>query len=192
MENKIDYSKYTYYALVALLSIVTVTFLPMLGSTAGVDVKFPTTGMEWAVWAITKGMVSGINIMLFHCFHQQGKVKAKDNPRYREAWEKDFGNPHKTYMARSPRQWNAQQYGKKGVTVIVTSLLSGFVLTQAVLTYDWVALISYIITLTIGIVFGIMQMFANYNYWVEEYPTWVNQTIEKDLNNGNDGKDGQV
>ena len=184
MDKKIDYSKYTYYALVALLSIVTVTFLPMLGSTAGVEVQFPKTGIEWAVWGITKGMVVVINIVLFRCFHQQGKVKAKDNPLYKEAWEKDFHNPHKSYVARSPKAWNAQQYGKKGVTVLVTSLLSGFVLTQAVLTYDWVALISYVITLTMGIVFGIMQMYANYNYWVEEYPIWVNQTINKEKENG--------
>lgn len=183
MDKKIDYSKYTYYALVAILSIVTVTFLPMLGSSVGVGVQFPTTEVEWAVWCITKGMVAVINMMLFHCFHQQGKVKAKDNPIFKEAWEKDFHNPHKGYTARSPRQWNAQQYGKKGVTVMITSLLSGFVLTQAVLTYDWVALISYVITLTIGIVFGVMQMYANYNYWVEEYPIYVNQQI-KEQNDG--------
>ena len=66
---------------------------------------------------------------------------------------------------------------------MITSLLSGFVLTQAVLTYDWVALISYVITLTIGIVFGVMQMYANYNYWVEEYPIYVNQQI-KEQNDG--------
>ena len=184
MDKKIDYSKYTYYALVAMLSIVTVTFLPMLGSTVGVEMQFPATGLEWAVWCITRGMVAVINIMLFHCFHQQGKVRAKDNPLYKEAWEKDFNNPHKSYVARSPRQWNAQEYGRKGVTVFVTSLLSGFVLTQAVLTYDWVALISYIIALTIGIVFEIMQMFANYNYWVGEYPIWVNQEIMKEKNHG--------
>ena len=184
MDKKIDYSKYTYYALVAMLSIVTITFLPMLGSTVGIEMQFPSTGLELAVWCITKGMVAVINIMLFHCFHQQGKVRAKDNPLYREAWEKDFNNPHKSYVARSPRQWNAQQYGRKGVTVIITSLLSGFVLTQAVLTYDWVALISYVIALTIGIVFGIMQMFANYNYWIEEYPIWVNQEIMKEKNHG--------
>lgn len=179
MDKKIDYSRYTYPTLVVLLSIITLTFFPMLGSNVGVEMQFPTNGIEWAVWCITKGMVAAINIMIFHCFHQQGKIKAKDNPVFKEAWERDFNNPHKEFIARSPKKWNGQQYGRKGATVLITSLLSGFVLTEAVLTYDWVALISYVITITVGVTFGIMQMFANYNYWVEEYPIWVKQSIMK-------------
>lgn len=179
MESKVDYTRYTYYALVAVLSLVSLLFLPMLGSDVGVEVSYPSTALEWATWGITKGIVAVVNMMLFHCFHQQGKVKARDNTRFLEAWEKDFNNPHKGYVARSPHRWNGQQYGKKGVTIVVSSVLSAFVLTNAVLTYDWVALISYAITLTIGMVFGVMQMQAAYAYWTEEYPIWVNQQLDK-------------
>lgn len=184
MDKKIDYSKYTYYALVGLLSMVVLTFFPMIGSDAEIGMNFPETTMGWTVWAVTKGMVAFVNMMLFHCFHQQGKVKAKDNPLFKEAWEKDFHNPHKSYVAISPKQWDAQQYGKKGAMVLITSLLSSFVLTQAVLTYDWMALISYAITITMGVVFGVFQMYANYNWWTTVYPVWVEQSINKEKEHG--------
>ena len=40
---------------------------------------------------------------------------------------------------------------------------------QAILSYDWVSMLSMLFTIVMGIIFGIMQMKKAETYWTTEY-----------------------
>lgn len=164
------WKQYQYYALIGIISCIALFFLPMVGSEAGLDWKLPNTAVGWIVFVISKLLVATLNILIFHCFTLQGKVNISSDPRYVEANEilqtvksQDAINP------RSPSEWSKEVYGKKGITIFATSLVSAVGLTQAVLTFDWISMLTYLVTVVMGIVFGILQMNQTEIYWTEEY-----------------------
>ena len=183
------WKQYQYYVLIGVISLIAVFFLPFVGSEAGLAWILPTTTAGWIVYVITKLIIAGINILLFHCFIQQGKTNILENKRYIEAnkiLEAQIGG--KEYQPRSPKQWSRSTYGKKGVTIFLTSILSAIGLTQAVLTFDWISMLTYLFTIIMGIVFGIIQMSATENYWTNEYWLYAqkvkeNKNAEKDREN---------
>ena len=71
------------------------------------------------------------------------------------------------------------QYGKKGTTIFISSALSVIALGQAILSYDWISMLSYVFTLAMGLIFGIMQMKKAEAYWTGEYYEYA---LEKQKN----------
>ena len=129
----------------------------MIGTEAGLAWKLPNTLVGWVVYAISKLIVAAINMLLFYCFMEQAKVNVEDHPRYIEANEillKTTGD--KSLLPRSPKEWNSKEYGTKGITVFVTSMLSAIGLTQAVLMFDWVSMLTYLFTIIMGVIFGVI------------------------------------
>lgn len=164
------WKQYQYYALIAIISLFALCFLPMLGSAAGLAWALPTTTVGWIVYIVSKLLVALLNILIFYCFNQQGRVNVSKTPHYIEANEILLRvNYNKEADPRSPAQWNAQVYSKKGVTIFLTTMASAVALTQAVLTFDWVSMLTYLFTIVLGIIFGIIQMNAAETYWEEEY-----------------------
>ena len=88
----------------------------------------------------------------------QAKINIKNNERYEEAQEILRSNNSKHHMPRSPAVWNRQQYGHKGVTIFISTALSTVALTQAILTFDWMSMLTYLFTIIMGLISGIMQM----------------------------------
>lgn len=158
-----------YYILIFVLSLLTLLVAPLFGSVVGLTFMFPTTPAAWAVYITTKLFVAIVNVLLFHCFVRQGKVNIRNNPQFLAAQEM-LGKLHLTYLSpRSPATFLRQIYFKKGTAVFMTSLLTAFVLTNAILTYDITSLVSYSITIVMGIIFGILKMKDVETYWTEEY-----------------------
>ena len=161
---------YQYYIIIGILSIIALFFLPMIGSEAGLVLNLPTTAIGWIVYVITKLLVAVLNILIFHCFVKQGKVNILGHPDFIEANTilAETQNVQE-FVPRSPKQWNLATYGKKGLTIFVTTLISVIGLTQAVLTFDWVSKLTSLFTVIMGIIFGILQMNETERYWTEEY-----------------------
>lgn len=174
--------QYTYYIIIFTLSLISLTFLPMLGSTIGVVAAFPTEPIGWAVWAITRAIISTINVVIFISFMKQAEINVAENTRYKEAKEMLRRHKPHEYIPQSPAKWKLKQYGAKGTTVFLTSIASTVVLTQAVLTYDWVSALVYLFTIVGGIICGIMQMKKAELYWTEEFYDYAVWQGEK--NNG--------
>lgn len=172
------FKQYQYYILVGIVSLFSVAFLPFLGSEVNLGWTLPTTPSGWVVWAVTKITVAIINILIFYCFSQQGKENSKDNPKYQEAVAILMKAEDKQCMPRSPQQWTAKQYGLKGVTIVITSMLSAIGLTQAILVFDYITLLTYLFTIGMGIVFGVIQMNSAEEYWTEEYWRYANKVKE--------------
>lgn len=74
-----------------------------------------------------------------------------------------------TITPYSPQQFLGREYGRKGAMIFITSCLSAFALTQAVLTFDVATFISYVITIIFGLIFGILEMKKCEEYWSITY-----------------------
>lgn len=158
-----------YYIIIAVISLISVVFLPMVGTTLGLGWKLPDTTAGWVVWGVSRAIVATINVLLFHSFMEQAKLNVKDNEHYKEARDILVKVKKKERKPKSPAQWNAAQYGKKGTSIFLSSAMSVVAIGQAVLSYEWATALAYLFTLGMGIIFGIMQMKKAETYWTTEY-----------------------
>lgn len=160
---------YMNYVIIGVVSLISLVFLPMLGSSVGLDWDIPNTAVGWIVWVTVKLIVAVLNVVIFYCFMQQAKVNVKDDENYKKAVAILMEQKDKDVIPRSPKKWTASQYGKKGTTIFVTTALSTVALTQAMLTFDYVAMLTFLFTIIMGLIFGILQMKTAEEYWTTEY-----------------------
>lgn len=168
-DAKLRIKQNLYYIIIGIISFLSVAFLPMVGSTMGLDWKLPDTTAGWVVWAVSRLIIATINVLIFHSFMEQAKLNVKDDAHYIEAREILYKNKKKEHEPQSPQKWQALQYGKKGTTIFISSAMSVVALGQAILTFDWVAMLAYIFTIALGLIFGIMQMKKAEAYWTGEF-----------------------
>lgn len=160
--------KYLNYWVIGIVSLLALFFLPFLGSAAGLALVLPTTAAGWIVYVSTKIIIATINVLLFHCFFQQSKVNIKDNPRYVEALRILDKYKIKKQTFRSPEKFTRSSYLNKGTTIFITTILGAFSLTQALLIFDLVMFLTYLFTLILGVIFGVLNMKSSEIYWTEE------------------------
>ena len=162
-----------YYCLIFLLSLLVMTVAPMFTPSAntdlGISAIFPHSVIGWAIYVCTKLFVGVVNLLLFHCFVKQAKINIKDNEKYIAACKiYDMYHP-KEYNPRGPKQYFGQLYRKKGIMIFLTSMLSAVVLTNAILSFDVTAFVTYSITILMGVIFGILKMKEVEAYWTGEF-----------------------
>lgn len=170
---KVKLNLYLYYVIVFILSLLIMTVAPMFSPSVntdlGIEAIFPHTPVGWAIYVCTKLFVGVVNMIIFHCFVKQANVNIKDNANYIEAckiyeiYHPEEDNP------RSPKEYFRQLYGRKGVTLFLTSILSSMVLTNAILAFDTTAFVSYTLTVFVGIICGILVMKGVEHYWTVEF-----------------------
>lgn len=183
MEEK-DWREYLNYILIALISIVSLTFLPMIGTTMGVEFHFPTTKWEWALFITVRACASIVNVLIFHSFICQSKVNVKNETKYKEAREILITTKKKARKPRSLAHFNAEEYGKKGTSLLVGTFFGTLVLTEAIINFSLVNFLTYVFTTTMAIVFGVLEMKKYEEYYVTEY--WEYAQMIKEENDGTD------
>lgn len=160
---------YTNYIMIAIVSGIALIFLPMISSTLGVGFNWPQTALEWVLYIVKQLLSAIVNILIFHNFVLQARVNVKDDPRYIEAQNILMNYKPKDYIPLSLSQFNKREYGIKGVSIFIGSILATFAISQAVLSYDYALLIAYFITVSFGIVMGILEMHKYERYYVSMY-----------------------
>lgn len=176
--NNIEPNKY--YILIFIVSIIAVVFLPFLGSSPELGWNLPVTAVGWVVYVLTKFLAGVINICIFYAFMQQAKVNVKDNPFYIEANE--ILRKYSLISSNSPRSpevWTRIQYKHKGVSLIITTALGAVGITQAILVFDWITMLSYLFTIIMGLAFGWVQMGSAEEYWTGEYWQYAKEIERK-------------
>ena len=170
-QSRNQFNLFKYYFIIGIISLIAVFFLPMLGTDPTLGLNLPTTFFGWVIYVFTKLCVAAINMMLFHCFMSQGKLNIKDHPKYIEACNilSKYGMGEKLKEPVGPDVWLPEQYRTKGIWVAITSILSAIILTQAVLVFDWVSMLTYIFTIVMGVIFGLFQQDAAEQYWTDEF-----------------------
>lgn len=176
--------QYLYYFLIGIISFIALVFLPMLGTEVGLGWDVPDTTVGWVVWVAIRLAISVINILLLDCFRKQAKMNVRNNEKFIEANEILLKVGSKVKKPRSPGRYNAEIWGKKGTSIFFSSLLATVALTQALLMYDWISMLTYLFTITMGIVFGVIQMKNDEIYWTEEYYSYA-ITLKEDINDIN-------
>lgn len=164
---------YLWYIMVGFSSILALTFLPFLGTTVEMGWNWPATPAGWVVFIVTKLFVVGLNFIIFHSFIQQARINIRHDQNYKKAIQILRAIDPKTKKPMSLRQFNRKQYGVKGVMTAITSLMSAFSLGQAILTFDWVMFLSYLFTIAIGVLFGILQMKKYESFYTQDYLTYA-------------------
>ena len=172
--------QWLYYFIIGIVSMIALCFLPMIGSNVGLGWNLPDTEVGWIVWITVKVIVAVLNVLIFHCFMMQAKINVKNNPKYVEALEILRLTKRKEFVPRSPSSWNKQQYGQKGITLFITTAFSTVALTQAMLTFDWMSMLTYLFTIIMGLLFGVMQMETAEEYWTDEFWQYAQQ-VKHDL-----------
>lgn len=167
-------SQYSNYIIIAVASIISVFFFPFVGSELGLALTLPDTIAGWIVFVGTKLWVAAINILIFHCFVSQARLNVKENKRYLEAEEIML---HTSNAAKplSPQQFFVREYGVKGSSVFIVSVLSAFSLAQAVLTFDLLMMLSYLFTIIMGLIAGFIEMKKVEEYWTIDYPNYAKE-----------------
>lgn len=177
-------NQYTYYIIIIVVSLFALLFLPMLGSEVGVGIKYPDTIAGQVVYWTTKVIVAILNVLIFDSFVKQAKVNIRNHPNYIQANDILMRTRTKVVNPRSPKKMYAEVYSKKGTSIFASTFLGLIALTQAVLTFDYVSMLTYLFTITMGIIFGVLQMKKTEIYWIEEYLLYA-QKVEKEKSNDN-------
>lgn len=159
---------YLNYWIIGLVSLIALFFLPFAGSAAGLQLVLPNTPAGWIVYCGTKIIVAAINVLLFHCFFQQSKVNVRDDARYREALTILDKLRVKEQTWLSPEQFTRKSYRNKGTTIFFTTILGAFSLTQALLVFDLIMFLTYLFTILMGLIFGVLNMKSAELYWTND------------------------
>lgn len=159
------FEQYAYYLLIGIISFVSLAFLPMLTSSFDVGYELPKTAAAWGLWAGSRAAVSILNILIFHCFVKQGNVNTKNDPNRLEA-EKILSiiTEEEEYKPKSPKKFFSGEYLKKLPFILFSTALSLVAFGDAILRFDPITFCSYLFTVIMAIVFGVLEMFK-----VEEY-----------------------
>lgn len=167
-----------YYVIIGVLSLLVLIVFPFLRSDFEAGWNFPTTSAGWFLFWFEKITVTGINLTIFTAFKKQGKLNILENEMYKKAQEMMNKVKCKAYKPLSPLQYQAKSYGKKGTTLILTTVFSLVAITRMILKFDYLALISYGVTILLGIIFGIFAMKSDEVYWTNDYYFYALQQSE--------------
>ena len=172
---------YTYYILIAILSLLSVIVFPILNSTADISDTFPKDPTGWVMYCLIRVLVVVMNMLIFTNFLQQSKLNVKDEENYKRANQILGRCKPKDYHPRSPKQYLTKEYTVKGAFLVVSTVASLFVIGNAIINYDYMLLIATVFSVINSIVFGIMTMRKAEIYYVSEYLDYA-LLIEKKLN----------
>ena len=170
---------YQNYIIIAIISLIAVFFLPMLGSGIGISLSVPTTVVGWIVFILTKLCIVVINILTLDQFIKQAKVNIKDDARFKEA--DAYFNIHQIEGEEeilAPRAYIGNIYKHRMTKIGIGSILGVFGFTQAMLTFDWISMLTYLFTVVSGLLYGWMTMNDVEDYWTDKYY----KLMEKDRN----------
>ena len=158
-----------YYIIIFITSMIVMIFFPMFGSEIGLEWKAPSTPAGWVLYIVTKTLVAILNVIIFFSFMQQAKINVRDDEKYKEALSIVRMLREKVYIPRDPKKWERKAYTSKGITIFLSSVITLIGLSNALLKYDYIELISYIIVIVLGIIFGLLQMANAEDYWTNEF-----------------------
>lgn len=173
-------NRYLYYALIFVLSLICLFFLPMLGTELGMEFLLPNTAIGWIIFVFSNLCAATLNVLMFHFFIKQGKINIKDDPAYLAANKLLQENElTEIQLPLSPHAWHSKQYRNKGITLFVFTVLGTISFGQAILVFNLVKFLSQLITLMFGLVFGFMEMKSTEEYWTVEYPEYANYHVKQ-------------
>ena len=168
-----------YYFLIAIMSVGVLLVFPFLDSSTDIGWGFPTTSAGWFLYWCEKGSISATNLCIFTAFKRQALLNVRDNETYKKARLILNAVREKKSNPRSPIRYQSLSYSKKGTTIVISTICSMVAISNMVLRFSYNTLISYSVTVVMGIMFGIFAMKADEIYWTNEYYYYAIQEEKK-------------
>lgn len=165
--------QWVFYILIFALSLVVLIVFPMMGvGNEKPYFNFPTTVAGWIEFISVRVGVATINVFIYICFIQQGKLNVCNCENYIEANKILNKMKIKELKPMSPTRFTARQYGSKSLSIVLGSAIA-LVAFPPIIAYDWQMALMYLLTISVSIVFGVYQMKVTEAYWSEEYLRWA-------------------
>lgn len=162
-------NEYRNYFIIGILAVLAVFVLPMLGSSVGLAFILPDTVAGWIVYVSTKLCIVVINLLIYDQFMKRAKINVKDNPYFIEA-EKILADEEDGIDEALPAEhYIKRMYRSKMATTAIFTLLGVFGFTNAMLTFDWVSMLSYTFTIIFSLTFGWAAMGDAETIWIERH-----------------------
>ena len=161
--------EYRNYFIIGILAVLAVFVLPMLGSSVGLAFILPNTVAGWIVYVSTKLCIVVINLLIYDQFMKRAKINVKDDPKFVEA-ERILTDEEDGVDEALPAEYYIKRmYRSKMATTAIFTLLGVFGFTNAMLTFDWVSMLSYTFTIIFSLTFGWAAMGDAETIWIERH-----------------------
>lgn len=185
IELKESINKYAYYIMILLIALLAVFVPPLcLGAISGdFSLAFPTTPGAWVVWGIINGSSIIANISILVLFKLQAKKNCLEHPNFIKATEilDEVSQIKQVYIPRSPGQMDIEEYVKKVVFIILFTLGSFIAISNLIISFDILTLISTLISMITTLIVSWTSMLNNEEYWTKEYLMYANHIKNKTL-----------
>ena len=185
---KQNWRSYQNYIIIGVLSLISTCFLPMLGSKLGIGFNIPDTKAGWIVWILTKLCIVLVNILIFDQFVKQAKVNVRDNEQFKKAEEilNNVGDEDEEEILPA-KMYISKLYKKKSISLTITTILGIFGLSNAILTFDWVSMLTYLFTIVMALIFGWITMNEVEEIWTDKHYKYAlkiqKENLEKEIEN---------
>lgn len=162
-----------YFIIIGLVSMLTIFIPPLFMGCLSSDIglAFPKNLEGWILWIIMNGSTAAANISLLVLFKLQAKKNSRNDPKFIKANEllNRLSGEKEVFVPRSPARMNIGDYTKKIVAIIISTLLASVTITSLILSFDWMTLLSCLISIIITLCISWITMVNNEEYWCEEY-----------------------
>ena len=162
-------NQYRNYFIIGILAAIAVFFLPMLGTSVGLAFVVPNTVAGWIVYISTKLCIVVINLLIYDQFMKRAKINVRDDPKFIEA-ERILNEELDGIDDALPAAYYIRRmYRSKMTSTAIFTLLGVFGFTNAILTFDWVSMLSYTFTIIMALTFGWISMGEAELIWIEQH-----------------------
>ncbi|MBR2493788.1 MAG: hypothetical protein IKB64_10100 [Paludibacteraceae bacterium] len=172
-----------YFIIIGLISLLTVFIPPLFMGCLSSDIglAFPKTLEGWILWLVLNLSTAIANISLLVLFKLQAKKNARKHPNFIKANDilNKLAGVKEVFIPRSPNKMNAQDYSVKMIAVVVSTLTASITLTSLILSFDWMTLLSCLVSIIITLCISWVTMLNNEVYWTEEYLLYAEMVKEK-------------
>lgn len=162
-----------YYFIIGLISLLTIVLPPLFMGCLSSDIglAFPKNAAGWILWSILNIGTAVANICILVLFKLQAKKNARSNESFKRANEilNKLAGQKEVFIPRSPNKMNAQDYTRKVICIIISTLTASITLTSLILSFDWMTLLSCLVSIIITLCISWVTMLNNEIYWTEEY-----------------------
>lgn len=171
-----------YFVIIGLISLLSVFIPPLFMGCLSSDIglAFPKTAEGWVLWSIMNASTAIANISLLVLFKLQAKKNARKDPNFIKANEilNKLAGKKEVFIPRSPAKMDVGDYSRKIVAILVSTFTASITLTSLILSFDWMTLLSCLVSIIITVCISWITMINNEVYWTEEYLLYA-QLVEK-------------
>lgn len=171
-----------YFIIIGLISLLAVFIPPLFMGCLSSDIglAFPKSLEGWILYGIMNASTAIANISLLVLFKLQAKKNARKDPNYIRANEilNKLAGTKEIWVPRSPAKMNAGDYTRKVIAIVVSTFTASITLTSLILSFDWMTLLSCLVSIIITLCISWITMINNEIYWTEEYILYA-EMLEK-------------